>query len=289
MSTILERVLQVSATQLNVDLSSVKPDSAYTTDLGADSLDLIELEMAIEQEFGVEFPETNGYAFKTPDDFVAWIQHREAQQRAHARLASPAKSEREVQIEGRMQELRALEHRHIDAKSRTIQAALMQLEASPPTEQIYGERLVEAGMLHNTALLALRVQLSKAQAREAAAEARDVTEAAVAMVRPAGPTTGNQYDRSAAAVSQVRRRDDKGPPTLKLGEIQSRLGMRVTEVFLTGLGYPPALAEQGARYYHQADFAPICSAIASHVLTTATRNWLAATQQAAKQAEGVTS
>lgn len=289
MSTTLERVLQVSATQLNIELSAIKPDSAYTTDLGADSLDLIDLEQAIENEFDVRFPETRRYRFLTPDDFVAAVEMHLALKRGAERDQARDRTDLEARIEGRIQELKALEDRHIDADSRTIQAAIMLLEAKTPTVDLYGERLAEAGFLHNTAIDALRIQLSKAQAREADRAASDAADLALAMALPTGSAIGNLYERAAGAAA--RRRDDKGPPTLKLGEIQSRLGMRVTEVFLASLGYPPALAEQGARYYHESDFAPICSAISSHALTTATRDFLAEAlaAAAAKQAAEVAS
>jgi acyl carrier protein len=284
MSTTLERVLQVSATQLDISISYIKPDSVYTTDLGADSLDLIGLEQAVENEFDVRFPETRRYKFLTPDDFVAAVEMHLAVKRGAERDQARDRTDHAARIEGRIQDLKALEHRHIDADSRTIQAALMLLEAKAPTVDLYGERLAEAGFLHNTAIDSLRLQLAKAQLREQARAASDAADLALSMALPTGSAIGNLYERAAAGAA-ARRRDDKGPPTLKLGEIQSRLGMRVTEVFLASLGYPPALAEQGARYYHEDQFAPICSAIASHALTTATRDFLAEAQAAAaKQA-----
>ncbi len=51
MSTILERTKKVIVNKLGVEESSVVPTAGFTTDLGADSLDLVELIMALEEEF----------------------------------------------------------------------------------------------------------------------------------------------------------------------------------------------------------------------------------------------
>ena len=52
MATVLERVQAVVADKLSVEESEVKPESSFTEDLNADSLDLVELIMAFEEEFG---------------------------------------------------------------------------------------------------------------------------------------------------------------------------------------------------------------------------------------------
>ena len=52
MATVLERVQVVVADKLSVEESEVKPESSFTEDLNADSLDLVELIMAFEEEFG---------------------------------------------------------------------------------------------------------------------------------------------------------------------------------------------------------------------------------------------
>jgi len=54
METIQERVQRVVAEKLSVDLSEVKPEASFTDDLNADSLDLVELIMAFEEEFSTE-------------------------------------------------------------------------------------------------------------------------------------------------------------------------------------------------------------------------------------------
>ncbi|MBC6420982.1 MAG: acyl carrier protein [Hormoscilla sp. SP5CHS1] len=52
--TTLERVQKIVVDQLGVDASEVKPEVSFTEDLGADSLDTVELVMALEEEFGLE-------------------------------------------------------------------------------------------------------------------------------------------------------------------------------------------------------------------------------------------
>ncbi len=54
MSTVLERVRDVVADRLGVDQSEVVPEASFTGDLNADSLDLVELIMAFEEEFGTD-------------------------------------------------------------------------------------------------------------------------------------------------------------------------------------------------------------------------------------------
>lgn len=52
----LEKMQEIIAEQLNVDAGIVKPESSFKEDLGADSLDLFELVMALEDEYSVEIP-----------------------------------------------------------------------------------------------------------------------------------------------------------------------------------------------------------------------------------------
>ena len=52
----LEKMQEMLAEQLNCDAETITPDTSFKDDLGADSLDLFELVMALEEEFGVEIP-----------------------------------------------------------------------------------------------------------------------------------------------------------------------------------------------------------------------------------------
>jgi acyl carrier protein len=57
MSTIVERVIKITIEQLGVSEEEVKIDSSFVDDLGADSLDTVELVMALEEEFDTEIPD----------------------------------------------------------------------------------------------------------------------------------------------------------------------------------------------------------------------------------------
>jgi acyl carrier protein len=52
-----EKVLQIIANQLGIDLEEITPEASVTDDLGADSLDVVELIMALEEEFNLEIPD----------------------------------------------------------------------------------------------------------------------------------------------------------------------------------------------------------------------------------------
>ncbi len=71
--TILEKTKEVIVDQLNVDETDVVEDAAFIDDLGADSLDLVELVMALEQEFGVTIPDEEVESIKTVGDAVNFI------------------------------------------------------------------------------------------------------------------------------------------------------------------------------------------------------------------------
>ena len=60
--------------QLKVEEAIVKPESKFTEDLNADSLDVVELVMAIEEKFGVEIPDNEAEKIKTVGDVVSYIE-----------------------------------------------------------------------------------------------------------------------------------------------------------------------------------------------------------------------
>mgnify|MGYP000271152886 CR=1 FL=1 len=73
MATVLERVQAVVAEKLSVDESEVVPEASFMEDLNADSLDLVELIMAFEEEFGCEIPDAaaeNILTIKNAIDFI---------------------------------------------------------------------------------------------------------------------------------------------------------------------------------------------------------------------------
>ena len=74
MSTVLERVKKVVVDQLSVDENLVTPEARFTADLGADSLDTVELVMAFEEEFGCEIPDEEAEKIATVQDAVNYIE-----------------------------------------------------------------------------------------------------------------------------------------------------------------------------------------------------------------------
>lgn len=73
MSDTFERAKKIIVEHLNVDAEKVTPTAEFESDLGADSLDLIELVMAAEEEFGVEISDESAEKMTTVQDFVAYI------------------------------------------------------------------------------------------------------------------------------------------------------------------------------------------------------------------------
>lgn len=70
---ILEKVKAVIVEQLNVEEDDVVEDASFVDDLGADSLDIVELVMALEEEFGISIPDEDAESIKTVGDAVAYI------------------------------------------------------------------------------------------------------------------------------------------------------------------------------------------------------------------------
>ena len=71
---ILDKVKSVVVDQLNVEDDEVVDDASFIDDLGADSLGIVELVMALEEEFGVSIPDEDAESIKTVGDAVAYIQ-----------------------------------------------------------------------------------------------------------------------------------------------------------------------------------------------------------------------
>lgn len=70
---ILDKVRGVIAEQLNVEEDVVTEDASFIDDLGADSLDIVELVMALEEEFGVSIPDEEAEKIRTVGDAVNYI------------------------------------------------------------------------------------------------------------------------------------------------------------------------------------------------------------------------
>ena len=73
MSDIADRIRKIIVEKLGVEDSKVRPDASFINDLGADSLDSVEIVMALEEEFGNEFADDDAETIKTFGDAVEFI------------------------------------------------------------------------------------------------------------------------------------------------------------------------------------------------------------------------
>lgn len=74
MASVEERVKQIIVEQLGVDEGEVTPTASFVDDLGADSLDIVELVMAFEEGFGIEIPDEEAEKIRTVKDATDYIQ-----------------------------------------------------------------------------------------------------------------------------------------------------------------------------------------------------------------------
>jgi acyl carrier protein len=72
--SIFEQVKEVVVEQLDVNADEVKEDSKFVEDLGADSLDVVELVMALEEKFDIEIPDEEAEKIQTVNDAVKFIE-----------------------------------------------------------------------------------------------------------------------------------------------------------------------------------------------------------------------
>lgn len=73
MANVEERVIEIIADRLGVDKAEIVPEASFVDDLGADSLDLVELIMAMEEEFDIEIADEEAEKLKTVQDVLNYI------------------------------------------------------------------------------------------------------------------------------------------------------------------------------------------------------------------------
>jgi acyl carrier protein len=71
---ITQQVIEIVATQLEMDPTHIKPESSFTEDLKADSLAVVELVLALEEAFGIEIPDEDTESIKTVKDAITYIE-----------------------------------------------------------------------------------------------------------------------------------------------------------------------------------------------------------------------
>ena len=71
-----ERVKEIIAEQLGVEKDKITPEAKFVEDLGADSLDVVELIMAFEEEFGIEIPDEDAEKIQTVGDVIAYLKEK---------------------------------------------------------------------------------------------------------------------------------------------------------------------------------------------------------------------
>jgi acyl carrier protein len=70
---VIDRVKKIIIDQLGIDASKITEESSFVDDLGADSLDIVELIMALEEEFDVEIPDEDAEKIKTVGDATKYL------------------------------------------------------------------------------------------------------------------------------------------------------------------------------------------------------------------------
>ena len=78
MSSVEDRVKKIVVEQLGVSEDQVTPDASFVDDLGADSLDTVELVMALEEEFGIDIPDDAAEQIATVQSAVDYIKEAQA-------------------------------------------------------------------------------------------------------------------------------------------------------------------------------------------------------------------
>ena len=74
--SIENKIRDIIVEQLGVDADRIKPEASFIDDLGADSLDIVELVMAMEEVFDVEIPDEDAEKLKTVNDVISYLKDK---------------------------------------------------------------------------------------------------------------------------------------------------------------------------------------------------------------------
>jgi len=74
MSSIADQVKEIIKEQLGIEEDEIRPEAKFVEDLGADSLDTVELVMAMEEKFGIEIPDSDAEKILTVQDAIDYVE-----------------------------------------------------------------------------------------------------------------------------------------------------------------------------------------------------------------------
>ena len=145
MPTTFDKVKKIIVEQLGVDESEVTPEASITDDLGADSLDQVELVMAFETEFNIDIPDEEAEKIKTVGDAVKRIDETTAVLRHSTRTSLfDQLSDRLASIFGRLSGRGRLSENDVNEALREVRVALLEADVSLRAAKAFVARVQRA-------------------------------------------------------------------------------------------------------------------------------------------------